>query len=161
MAELHRYFIQFDEAIKLKRFTENATLREKRKIIVDKLRKRLKEIFEERDETPPTFKEFDQGSYALGTGVKPTEGDYDIDEGILFDLSKWDYPDPVVIKQWVHEALDGHTDNVKIKDPCVTVQYHLDNEPIYHVDLPIYTHDGTDSGVIYLARGKPTSPVDK
>ena len=161
MAELHRYLIQFDEAIKLKRFNENATLREKRDIIIDKLRKRLKEIFEEKDETPPTFEEFDQGSYDLGTGVKPTDGDYDIDEGIRFDLSKWDYSDPVVVKQWVFEALDGHTDNVKIKDACVTVQYHLDDEPIYHVDLPIYTHDGTDSGVIYLARGKPSSPADK
>lgn len=161
MAELQRYFVQFDEAIKLKRFKENATLREKRDIIIDKLRKRLKEIFEERDETPPTFEEFDQGSYALGTGVKPTDGDYDIDEGILFDLSKWDYPDPVVVKQWVYEALDDHTDNVKIKNPCVTVQYNLENEPVYHVDLPIYTHDGTESGTIYLARGKPSSPVDQ
>lgn len=161
MAELHRYFMQFDEAIKLKRFEENEVLRTKRNIIVDKLRQRLKEIFEERDETAPGFKEFDQGSYAIGTGVKPVGGDYDIDEGILFDLNKQDYPNPVVVKQWVHEALEGHTNDVAIKMPCVTVQYNFDKELVYHVDLPVYAHDGTNSGVIYLARGKPGSPEDK
>ena len=161
MAELQRYFEQFDDTIKLRRFEENEILRNKRDIITGKLLDGIKRTFEEKGETPPTFESFDQGSYRIGTGVKPLEGDYDIDEGILFDLNKGDIADPVVLKQLVYTALAGHTDDVRIKRPCVTVQYHIDQEPVYHVDLPIYAHDGTASDIIYLARGKKDSPKEQ
>lgn len=161
MADLRKYYEQFDEAIKLRRFSEEAVLREKRDIIIDKMRERLKAIFEEREETPPSIEAFDQGSYAMGIGVKPLEGDYDIDEGIIFDIDKSDYPNPVVVKQWVYDAMYGHTNEVTIKRPCVTVQYSIEDEPVYHVDLPIYARDGSGSGGIYLARGKPSSPSDQ
>ncbi len=157
MANVQKQFQDFHEAIKLERFGEDRTLREKRDIIVNKLRDRLKVIFDERRETQPTFESFDQGSYALGTGVKPLVGDFDVDVGLRFDLNKNDVADPVTVKQWVHQALYGHTDDVRIKGPCVTVAYHLDKEPIYHVDLAVYAHDGSGSGAIYLARGKPGS----
>jgi hypothetical protein len=161
MAELQRYFDTFDSKIKLGRFKENKTLREKRDAVVKKLRTRLPELFKERGEKAPTFTEFDQGSYAMGTGVKPLEGDYDIDEGIFFDIRTGDHPDPLKVKRWVQDALDGHTTHpVEIKRPCVTVTYQLDKEPVYHVDLPIYAHDGVNTAM-YLARGDENTPLTK
>jgi len=62
-------FMKFHEAILLKRFDENAELREKR----DRILKRL------RDNLSVTFEPFNQGSYSMGTGIKPLDGDYDID----------------------------------------------------------------------------------
>lgn len=157
MADLQKYFEQFNGKIKLGRFDENEILRTKRDIIIKKLRTRLKEIFQEMDQIPPTFTSFDQGSYKIGTGTQPVDGDFDIDEGLVFDIKKDDYPDPIVVKEWVYEALFGHTDNVDVKQPCVTVQYHIDDEPVYHVDLPVYAYDGSGTGKIFLARGKLNS----
>ncbi len=157
MADVQKHFEEFNRKIKLGRFEENAILRDKRDIVLDKLKTRLKEMFEEIEETPPSFTPFDQGSYVIGTGTQPVDGDFDIDEGIIFDISKNDYPDPIVVKGWVYDALYGHTDDVCVKQPCVTVQYHIDKEPVYHVDLPIYAHDGSSTGEIFLARGKLNS----
>ena len=154
MAALQTYFEQFHDAIKMD--DENEILRDKRDILVIKLRDRLQEICED----PPAFVEFNKGGYAMNLGIKPLNGDYDIDVGLDFQINKNDYPDPVPVKQWVYDALYGHTDDVKIKKPCVTVQYHQDDEPLYHVDFAIYARDGSSSN-IYLARGKPTSPVDE
>ena len=154
MAALQLYFEKFHDAIKMD--DENVILREKRDILITKLRDRLQEICED----PPAFVEFNKGGYAMNLGIKPLNGDYDIDVGLDFQISKNDYPDPVVVKQWVYDALYGHTDDVKIKKPCVTVQYHQDDEPLYHVDFAIYARDGSSTN-IYLARGKPTSPEDQ
>ena len=155
MAQLQKYFEEFHSRIKLS--DENDTLREKRDIILNKLRSRLKKMFEERSETAPSFTYFNKGGYAMGTGVVPINCDYDIDVGLLFDMCMDDYPDPVVPKEWVYEALQGHTDDVRIRQPCVTVQYHLEGEPAYHVDFAVYSHNGDIKGNIYLARGKPRS----
>lgn len=160
MADLQKQFEEFHERIKLD--DENEILREKRDILINKLRTRLKEIFEEKNEIPPTFTHFNKGGYAMHLGVAPLDGDYDIDVGLEFDISKDSYQDPVEVKEWVYDALVTDTDNVKIKKPCVTVQYHLNKEPCYHVDFAIYAHDSYQSSNLYLARGKPTSvPEDK
>lgn len=162
MAEVQTWFTKFHDAIKLGRFAEEADLREKRDVIVKKLRERLPDVFEGQDRSTPSFAEFDQGSYAMGTGVKPLEGDYDIDEGIAFDIRMQDYPDPVEVKQWVRDALEGHTDHpVEIRKSCVRVTYQLKGEPVYHVDLPIYAHDGLNKSNLYLARGLTYSASDK
>jgi hypothetical protein len=158
MADVQIYFEDFHDNIKLD--DENDTLREKRDILIDKLRTRLKEIFEEKDKILPSFTNFNKGGYAMHLGTAPLNGDYDIDVGLEFDIVKSDFPDPVTVKQWVYDALLGHTDEVKIKTPCVTVQYHLNEEPWYHVDFAIYSKDGYQSNKIYLARGKPTSKAD-
>lgn len=155
---LQKQFEAFHEAIKLGRFEENQILREKRDIIKEKLESRLPEIFEQYGEECPAFSFRDQGSYEMGTGTKPLDGDYDIDQGLYFLVSTADYPDPVVLKQWVHEALDGHTQEVRIRQSCVTVFYQQSGEPIYHVDMAIYSDgemnaDGTDQ----LAKGKAYS----
>lgn len=159
MAKLQKHFEEFHGRIKLS--DENDTLREKRDIILNKLRSRLKKMFEECGETAPSFTHFNKGGYAMGTGVVPINSDYDIDVGLVFDICKDEYPDPVVPKEWVYHALEGHTDDVRIRQPCVTVQYHLEGEPAYHVDFAVYSHDGDVKGNIYLARGKPHSSHER
>jgi hypothetical protein len=159
MTELQKYFEDFHNKIKLS--DENEILREKREVVLNKLKSRLKKIFEERGETAPPFVHFNKGSYAMGTGTVPINCDYDIDIGLLFDLCKDNYPDPVVVKGWVYDALEGHTDEVTIMQPCVRVQYHLEGEPVYHLDLAVYAHADDTNGQIYLARGKQYSSPER
>lgn len=158
MADIQKQFEAFHDAIKLKQFDENQTLRDKRDIILEKLKTRLKTIFEEKDEPVPSYQTFDQGSYKMGTGVIPLDSDYDIDVGVSFNVSKTDYPDPVEVKEWVYDALNGHTKKVNMRRPCVTVFYQKGDEPQYHVDLAIYSDESCNAdGKKYLAKGKLNS----
>ena len=142
MLNLQKEFLDFHENIKLS--DENATLREKREILLNKLSENI-------CEEAATYTTFNQGSYAMGTGIKPEDDDYDIDVGIKFDINKDDYSDPVKVKKWVRDALEGHTKSVKIRRSCVTVTYQKDNEPIYHVDFAIYA--GLNNyGKLYIAK---------
>ncbi|WP_204103270.1 MULTISPECIES: nucleotidyltransferase [Spirulina sp. CCY15215] len=149
MANIQTQMQQFHEAIKLKRFEENKTLREKRDIVLERLKSGLNKLFG--SETPPSYEYFNQGSYEMGTGIKPLDSDYDIDVGLHFNISKEDYPDPVEIKKWVYDSLENHTKKVEIRRPCVTVFYQKEGEPIYHVDLAIYVNGNNDT--MYLAKG--------
>lgn len=158
MANIQTQMMQFHETIKLKRFEENAILLEKRQIILDRLDDGLKKIFANKNLQPPSYEWFGQGSYAMGTGVKPLEGNYDIDVGICFKIAKADYPDPVKVKEWVLEALKNLTSWVEIRRPCVTVFYQRNREPIYHVDLAIYSDSECNpDDKMYLAKGKQNS----
>lgn len=145
MAYLQPYFEAFHEAIKMGRFEHNQELRDKRDILRDRLRRRLPAVFDAAGEACPRFDFRDQGSYSLGTGVLPLDGDVDIDQGLYFDVSVSDYPDPVVLKCRVRDALAGHTrgdgsrPGVVIRRPCVTVRYHVQGQPLYHVDLAVYS----------------------
>lgn len=154
MANVQKYFLEFHDRIRLGPYEEEETLRDKRDKIVNKLKERLPRLFKDKNEDPPSFETFDQGSYAMRTANKPLDGDYDIDVGVEFDIYKEDYPDPLEVKSWVYDALCGHTDDVRIKTPCVTVQYHIEKEPVYHVDLPVYARSKQNPGILYLAKGK-------
>jgi len=158
MAKLQKYFVKFHETIKLDNLDENKTLREKRDIVLDKLRERLKKFFQDKGESTPTFDVFNQGSYAMGTGIQPLGGDYDIDVGLKFNISKEDYPDSTEVKQWVYDALSTHTQRVEFRKPCITVFYQRHDEPIYHVDLAIYSES---IGSLYIAKGKLYSQYDE
>ncbi|MED4284979.1 nucleotidyltransferase [Priestia megaterium] len=138
-----KQFKDFHDAIKLKE--ENATLKEKRDIIINKLKEKLP------DKTNYKFSVFNQGSYAMNTGIKPLGSDYDIDVGLYFEMSKNDVK-PVPAKQWIKDALEGHTKDIKMKVPCVTVTYQAG----YHVDVTVYAATNDDDKV-YLAKGKPGS----
>lgn len=154
MAAVQKYFDLFHAKIKLGRFDEEATLRDKRRIVRDKLLANLPKVFEKHGEKNlvPAFS--DQGSYAMSTGIRPLDGDFDIDQGVYFEASREDYPDPVVLKERVHEALNGHTKEVVIRRPCVTVFY----QDGYHVDLAIYSCAGANAdNKDYLAMGKAGS----
>lgn len=99
MMNLQKEFIDFHNKIKLD--DENATLREKRDILLKKLKKNI-------SIDAAAYTTFNQGSYAMGTGIIPEDEDYDIDVGIKFNINKEDYSDPLVAKKWVRDALKGH-----------------------------------------------------
>ena len=146
MVNLQSEFIEFHDKIKLS-YDENVELREKRDILLKKLRNNI-------SADAASFSSFNQGSYAMHTGIKPDNGDYDIDVGLRFDLMRSDYSDPVTVKQWVFDALNGHTKKVEIRRSCVTVTYQEDGEDAYHVDFACYA-DESDS--LYIAKGKKNS----
>ena len=150
---LQKEFEQFHEAIKLIDSVDNKVLREKRDLLLRDLRDGLKRIFDEKKLPVPTFDSFNQGSYWMGTGVKPLDGDYDIDIGLRFNFSKGTYA-PVDVKSWVLDALKTGNRTVIMKRPCVRVQYHKAGEPAYHVDLAVYCK-GTSffEPATYLAKG--------
>jgi len=161
MVNIQRQMLQFHEAIKLKRFEENAILCEKRARILERLDRELKKLFAELGIKVVEYETFDQGSYAMGTGTIPFNGHYDIDTGIQFKICKDDYPDPVDVKLWVYDALKNHTNRVEIRRSCVTIFYQQDGEPIYHVDLTVYSdQDCNPDGKMYLAKGKLNSAME-
>ena len=161
MPDIQKQFEEFHDAIKLKRFKENKELREKRDIIIGKIKSGIKTKFEEMEKDVPSLEFIDQGSYAVDLGIVPEDNDYDIDEGVIFDLYKEDYTDSVELKKIIKDILANHTSTPpKIKNPCVTITYSLDDEPIYHVDLPVYIKSKYDND-LYLAWGKEFAADEK
>jgi len=150
MVNLQKEFIDFHDEIKLS--DENEILREKRDILLTKLRKNISEDL-------PSYTSFNQGSYAMGTGIKPEDGDYDIDVGLKFSIDKDDYSDPVDPKIWVRDALKNHTKSVTVRRSCVTVTYQKDDEPEYHVDFAVYANANKDEKM-YISKGKEYSDED-
>lgn len=141
-------FRRFHETIKLNRYEENATLVEKRERVLRRLR-----------EAGVRFTPFNQGSYAIGTGVQPVDGDFDIDVGIEVDLPYPQQHDPVAVKKLIFDAVNGHTKRVDFRRPCITVYYHQGGEQVYHVDLAVYARDA--GGRLHLAVGKQFSAADQ
>lgn len=144
---LQNQFKKFNENIRLSA-TKLDELREKRNKILDKLRA---------DEDLPSFEEFGQGSYRMGTEVKPIDKDYDIDVGLRFNVNKNDYEDPLTLKKQIRDILKNHTDyGAQIKTPCVTVTYKKDGETAYHIDIVAYTYENKENkeSQLYLAKGK-------
>lgn len=155
MADIQKQLIEFHDNIKLGKYDENQELRDKRDIITSKIKKGLEKHFQDKEENIPTIEFFDQGSYATDTGIKPKDDDYDIDEGVLIKLNKEDYEDdPVYFKKVIRDIMLNHTKkDPDIKRPCVTITYTKNDEPQYHVDLPVYLNSSEDEN-LYLSWGK-------
>ena len=127
MADVQKYFEQFHGRIRTD-YEMSETLREKRDRILNRIRRHLAA------NGRPGFIELNQGSYKMKTGVVPIAAlEYDIDVGLRFHFSEDDYSAKTV-RQWVFEAVDGHTEKVEERGPCIRVTY-ADG---YHVDLVIY-----------------------
>ena len=116
-------------------------------MLLGELREKLPDEFSK-------FYSFNQGSYAFGTGIMPKNGNYDIDVGLAFPNIK-DFFDPIETKLKIWDALVIAKRTVKIRQPCVTVEYLLDGEPQYHIDLAIYSINDQDN--YSLAMGKDYS----
>jgi len=142
---LQAQFEEFNKKIKMD-FDERAELATKRDILLGIL-KENKDL--------PSFEKFDQGSYAMFTGVEPLNKEYDIDVGLRFNINKAD-SDPIDIKKIIYDSLKNHTEyGAEIKKPCVTVKYKKNGELAYHVDLVAYSYEDKDNkgSQLYLARG--------
>lgn len=148
MAKLHSYFLEFHKAIKLDDLDENATLRSKRDTLIQNLKDKLPEG------APAVLRTFNQGSYAMGTGTLPLDGDYDIDVGVVFDSTP-EKGAPVSLKKAVRDALSHPNRTVNIRRSCVTVSYIKGEDIQYHVDMALYVTGS--NGELYLAKGKENS----
>ncbi|WP_075354759.1 cyclic GMP-AMP synthase DncV-like nucleotidyltransferase [Desulfovibrio sp. DV] len=148
MADVQKYFLEFHDAIKLSNIEENKILQEKRDILIGNLKEKLPEDF-------PSFSQFNQGSYAMNTGVNPKDSDFDIDVGIVFECLRSKFT-PVGLKKKIRDALAYANRQVLIRRSCVTVQYIKSGEHCYHVDLAIYVKREEDS-FFDLAKGKEFS----
>lgn len=142
MANIQKYFEAFNDQIKTG-YNYNSELKDKRDTLLSNLR----------DSLDVSFDNFNQGSYGMGTGVKPEDGDFDIDVALVFkesDNEKFD--SPFELKKDIYHALEHTHRTVKIKRPCVTVKYSSSGKDKYHVDFAIYRKD--KEGNLYFARGK-------
>lgn len=148
--ELQKEFEDFHQEIRLGTYDEDKGLREKRDLLIDELRNKLKDEKVPNTEKKLTFSKLDQGSYAMKTGIKPKDDDYDIDVGIIFDITNDEY-ESYKLKKLVFDKLNSqHKRTVKYNRPCITVEY-TDG---YHVDLAIYSKNNDD---IHIAWGKENS----
>ncbi|HEU4412852.1 MAG TPA: nucleotidyltransferase [Polyangiaceae bacterium] len=159
MANIQKQFVQYDDIIRLTRYEENATLVKRRNAVLNRLKSRFAAMRDEGKDVP-TFRWFNQGSYEMGTGIDPKNGDYDIDVGLDFNVAKSKHPNPVDLKALVYEALKDQTSlGTVVKRSCVTVRYQIDGEQVYHVDLAVYTSEDpeVEPRRLYLAKGKLNS----
>ncbi len=153
MQQVEKQLLKFNDIIRLD-YDTSEELREKRDVLINKLKS---------DEALPPFETFNQGSYAMHTGVEPIDKEYDIDVGILFKINKKDY-EPIALKRKVKEILENHTDyGAEIKRPCVTVTYKKNGERAFHVDLAIYAYEDKQdtNSQLYLAKGKTEGADDE
>lgn len=133
-------------------YESSEELRKRRDTLLEDLKKHI-------NSDAPSYETFSQGSYELDTGVHPIDGNPDMDIGVLFDCAPADYPDPLVLKKYVRDALDRMSRTVKVKRPCVTVTYMRGDEALHHIDLAVYCK--ADTGVTQLAWCRENTPVDE
>lgn len=148
--ELQKEFEDFHQEIRLGTYDEDKTLRKKRDLLIDELKDKLKDEKVPDTDKKLTFTKIDQGSYSMNTGVKPKKDDYDIDVGVIFDITNDEY-ESHKLKKLVFDKLNSQNNRtVKYNRPCITVEY-ADG---YHVDLAIYSKNNDD---IHIAWGKENS----
>lgn len=143
---LQSEFKKFNDKIRAD-FDVKKELSEKRDILIEKLKSSGK---------LPSFTVFNQGSYAMCTGIEPEDDqEYDIDVALKFSINKDDY-EPMQLKNNICDVLKDHTDyGAKVKKPCVTVTYKKDGEAAFHVDLVTYLYENKDNSgsQLYIAKG--------
>ena len=121
---MQKHFRKFHKAIKV----ETDELREKRDILVNKIRDSLKKAGH------PLPDPLNQGSYIYGVGVFPVGNEeYDIDVGLDFPILSNNH-EAAAVRKWVYDAIKDHTNNTEDRGPCIRVRYAAG----YHVDLVIY-----------------------
>jgi hypothetical protein len=142
----------FDDRIRMPGFERDADLRDRRDGVYDRLRKGFLRSFSARRMPVPGFRWFDQGSHALGLGVRGPAGLPDLDVGVMFQVARGSF-DPLEVKSWVAESLAEAGSRVRVRRPNVEL---LDApgraDPRMH--LAVYAEDPSD-GRMYLALGDP------
>lgn len=146
-ALLQRSFLNFHDNIKHEQSGERDLLRKRRELLLSDLGTYLPSDIRARA--------FDQGSYAMQTGVKPLRGEFDIDIGLVLNCDSSRFSDSVQAKQMVRDALDRGSRSVRVRRSCVTVDYTKAGFGDYHVDIAVYVR-GSDDG-LRLAKGREHS----
>lgn len=128
-----------------------SSLRSSRDANRERIRKHWRNVLAR---TVPTFEE--QGSFEMGTVVRPLEGDYDLDDGMYLqcigsDSSKW--PATSTVQRWVSDAVSGYTvETPKKMKRCVRVRY----KGGYHIDIPAYGIDSFGTTRVFKKDQAPT-----
>lgn len=136
MADLQPQFEKFHENIRTY-YEINDTLRTKKDIIVRRVKAHLAK------NNRPSCIEYLQGSYKMKVGNQAVAGaEFDIDVGLRFSFDESKHT-AAAVRGWVFEAVDGHTEKVEEKGPCIRVTY-ADG---YHVDLVCYAWWDDNFGV--------------
>ena len=143
---IQTHFNNFHEKIKLGREDDVYKAARKRD---DSITTDVKTAFREAEY--PVVTDFIQGSLKTHTGIKPVNGDYDIDRALVIEHGSAPQ-NPVAPKKTALEVLEKRGfKNARIKKPCVTADYSSEN---LHIDFIIYKRNGDQH---YLAVGKKTS----
>lgn len=139
MADCSKEFLKYNDSISL-----NSTQNDYLVIAQSAVERKIEKYFNENNQCPKV--EFiGQGSFSMGTIVKPLQGDYDIDVGVyLRGYTNWQdsWPRPETASNWLLNALQNHTSTPpRNKRTCIRIEYKPitgNKEVAYHVDLPIY-----------------------
>lgn len=103
----------------------------------------------------PAFEE--QGSFEMGTVIKPLEGDYDLDDGMYLkcvgdDPKKWE--STATVQGWICSAVKGATKgDPQKRKRCVRIPY----QGGYHIDVPAYGIDSSNKTRVYEKDKNPTA----
>jgi hypothetical protein len=128
MANSHNLLQLFDGRIALPPATKKA-LRASR----DTLREKVRAKFSTKGYS---VKFHSQGSVPMGTVISPSDGDYDIDDGIYIEGDQLPTDAIPTLHSWIVEAAEGHTKRPPTdKNTCVRVHF----SDGHHVDLVLYS----------------------
>lgn len=129
MANCHKLFLELNTAIALDSGHKN-TLRKSRNAVRDKIRNYFRD---KQNGFSPKF--HGQGSFMMNTIIEPLDGEFDIDDGIYFQVKTEPSQTVSTFHRWICEAIDGHTKQKPIdKQTCIRLVYAKE----YHLDLPVY-----------------------
>ena len=129
MANCHKIFLKFNNSIALTS-DRKKTLRTSRDAVREKIRKYFRE---KQNGFTPKF--HGQGSFMMNTIIEPSDGEFDIDDGIYFQVEKEPSYRVSTFHQWIYEAINSHTkEKPSDRNTCVRLIYAGQ----YHIDLPIY-----------------------
>ena len=92
-----------------------------------------------------TFEPFNSGSYAMGTGIRPISGEYDIDIGLVFNTRPT--PEAWYLKRTAYLALQQAGYKPNWQRPCISVSFSH-----FHIDMSICCRESESR--LFLAEGK-------
>jgi hypothetical protein len=115
---------------------DRSAMRKRRDANRDRLKDGLRE-----NEDPQPIMFCKQGSYAMLTMVQHPDNDYDIDDGVYFEMDDLVGPrggemSPLDVRNMVRDAVDdgSFTTAPEVRSNCVRIYYVAG----YHVDMPAY-----------------------
>lgn len=143
MADLHLSFQEFYKLIS-PTGDQMAALEKARNAVRERIRHHFQDVVKIQ---APKFRS--QGAWAMGTLIRPGNGEFDIDDGVylqhLDKHTRFSWPAPEVVHLWMYSALDGHTYAAPVsKRTCLRVR----DAGRYRVNLPAYAEM---NGRFYLA----------
>jgi hypothetical protein len=133
MANCNSLFTSFNQSIKLDDSSRNVL-----KNTRDMIREHIKYEFSKHHSSFIPFFQT-QGSFVMDTIIRPTDDDFDLDDGAYFNFRKDNGAIPTAqnVRKWVSDVI-GDKGNIIDKSTCVRIEFKKEG---FHIDLPIYHAD--------------------